>query len=337
MRKFVAACLLAGSLIAAGCERSAPPPPDAPSAPAKAEPAAPSAVAPQPVVRPAAELPAGIIFGQPVSVANYYFAKRISYMFPYPREEKASPEDRERYIWEALILNFEAFRQGVTATEAQMEERVNLVLQGQQQPFTRSGDPAAYAAWVKATLDEDVPFFENQMRYLLDIDLLKDKMRGTFPVTVTDEEIRQEFLNERHHVGGEMVVFDALEPAKAFYEDVKAPGAWEKMKALKDHTVQPVSLMTLEAYIDLWGIPRDQIYAFHALEIGAVGEPMPFGKQWAVYRLGEKRVADESELPDRKESYRQQLVFKKQYQALQQWIEKLKADAKLIVLPLPAQ
>lgn len=274
----------------------------------------------------------GTIFGVPVPAGNYYFAKRVSYLFPYPWEEGLSAEDRERAIWEALILHYEAFRRGVTVTEERLEARVNSVLKQQNQSFTRAQDPAAYAKWVKDTLAEDVQLFENQMRYLLQIELLKEQVRESIQVVVTEEEMQQEFLNEKHHVGGEMVVFDTQEAAQAFYEQVKDPKAWEAMKASGERQVRPVSLMTLEAYIDLWSIPKEQMYAFHALAVGSVGPPMPFGKQWCVYRLLDKRTGDLTDFPKERQAYYEQLKLRKQYDGLKRWIEELKATANLQVI-----
>ena len=132
-----------------------------------------------------------------------------------------------------------------------------------------------------------------------------------------------------------MVTFETKDEAQAFYEQVKDPEAWTRMKAKGDHTIRPVSLMTLEAYMDLWSIPKEQMYAFHALPIGAIGTPMPFGKQWCVYHLLEKRVANLEEFPSKRDEYYKQLTLKKQYEALKAWIEDLKNSAHLKVLPLP--
>jgi hypothetical protein len=306
----IALLLLVGSL-AVGCTKDAP---QASAPPGPQEPLA------------------GYIFGVPVPVGNYYFAKRVSYQFPRPWEEGLAGEEREQAIWEALILHYESFRRGISVSDEELERRINSVLKNQQQSFTRAQDPAAYAHWVKATLDEDVQLFENQMRYLLQIDKLKDEVRQSSVVTVTEEEMRQEFLNEQHHVGGEIVVFDTRDEAQAFYDEVKPAGRWEAMKAAGNRTVRPVSLMTLEAYLDLWSIPRDQLYAFHAMELGSVGPPMPFGKQWCVYRLLEKRTGDLADFPAQQGSYEQQIKTKKQYEALKRWVDDLKRSAQLKIL-----
>ena len=314
-------CLL--TLILTGCGR---------------QPAAESTPNPPEVSPPAPQgALSGYIFGVPVPAGNYYFAKRVSYMFPRPWEEHASAQERERFIWQALILHFESFRRNVTPTDAELEERINGVLKGQELSFTRSGDAAAYAQWIKETLGEDVELFENQMRYLLQVDQLKDRMRQSFVVTVTNEDIQQEFLNEQNHVGGEMVTFDVKEEAQAFYEQVKEPAQWEAMKVSGERQLRPVSLMTLEAYMDLWGIPKDQMYAFHAMEIGSIGPPMPFGKQWCVYRLLDKRTGNLVDLPQRRASYEEQLKARKQYEALKRWTDELVASANLKILPLEKQ
>ena len=292
------------------------------------------AAEPSASARPSGGPAAGLIFGVPVSVENYYFAKQVAYMFPRPWEEGLSPEDRERVIWESLILHYESFRRGLSVSEEELEQWINQVLKEQGQSFKRSQDPAAYAAWVKDKVQEDVALFENQMRYLFQIDKLNNEMRQSLPVTVTEEEMRQEFLNEQNHVGGEMVTFDTREEAQAFYERVKEPSAWEAMKAGGEVQVRPVSLMTLEAYMDLWGIEKEPMYAFHAMEIGSVGPPMPFGKQWCVYRLLNKRIGNLEEFPAKRDGYYEQLKSKKQYEGLKQWIEDLKASAHLTVLPL---
>ena len=288
---------------------------------------------PSAIQQPGGEI-AGYIFGVPVPAGNYYFAKRVAYIFPHPWEERANEEKREQFIWEALILHYESFRRKVSVSEEELERWINGVLKSQQQAFTRSQDPAAYARWIKETVGEDAELFENQMRYLLQIDKLKNDVRQSLPVTVSEQEMQEEFLNEKHHVGGEMVTFDAKEDAQVFYDQVKEPVRWDEMKAKGEHKVRPVSLMTLEAYMDLWGIPKDQMYAFHALEIGSVGPPMPFGKQWCVYRLLEKRTGDLADFQKERDSYVQQIKAKKQYEGLKRWIEELKTSANLKVLPL---
>ncbi len=145
--------------------------------------------------------------------------------------------------------------------------------------------------------------FENQIRYLLQNRKLKDQVFQEQRVIVTEEEVKQQFLNEKHHVGGELVVLDTKDEAEAFYEEAKDPIHWEAMKAQGTRRVRPVSLMNLQAIINLWGVPKEQIYAFHAMNLGSVGPPMPFGKKWGVFRLLEKRTGDLKDFPNERDAY----------------------------------
>ena len=138
---------------------------------------------------PSLEAIAGYIFGVPVPAGNYDFAKRVSYMFPRPWEERLTGAQRERAIWEALILHYESFRRHVTVSDEELTKRIDSVLQSRQQPFTKTGDPEAYARWVKEQLGESVEQFENQMRYLSQVDKLTDQVRESTAVTVTEEEV----------------------------------------------------------------------------------------------------------------------------------------------------
>ena len=276
----------------------------------------------------------GYIFGVPVPLENYYFAKTVSRIFAPLGEEGQSAAERERAIWEALILHYESFRRGVSVSEDELERAVDDLILSQKQSFKRKGDPSAYTRWVQETLNEDVALFENQMRYLLQIHNLKRQVRESFSVSVTEEELHQEFLDEQNHIGGEMVTFNLKEEAELFYQVMKDPQQWEQMKAQGAYPVRPVSLMTLEAYRDLWDIPRDSLYAFHAQPLGSIGAPMPFGKQWCVYRLLDKRTGDLKDFPAQRGAYVKQVTAKKQYEALKHWVEDLKQQAHLQVLPI---
>ena len=308
-----------------------------------AEPQAASQAAGQTVAAVAATSPpveseiAGEIFGVPVTRDNYYFAKLVANIFTRPWGAADLPEpEREAIVWENLILHYTAFERGIQVSAEEIEQAVNQLLKDEKQSFTRTSDPQAYKDWVKKTLNEDTELLENQMRYLITLRKLKDQVREEQQVVVSEQDMQQEFLNEQNHVGGEAVMFDSKDEAQAFYMKYKDPAAWEKMKASGEKNVRPVSLMTLEAYIDLWSIPKDQMYAFHSQEIGSVGQPMPFGpKQWAVYHLLEKRVGDLAEFPAHRDEYYRQLQVKKKYEALQQWVERRKADARLKVLIKP--
>ncbi|MBN1587249.1 MAG: hypothetical protein JW937_07455 [Candidatus Omnitrophica bacterium] len=279
--------------------------------------------------------PVGEIFGEPVPLGNYYFAKRVHYHFPRPGEQSQDPEKLEETVWENLILHFEATQRGLPITDQEFEERINKVLKDQNQSFTRK-DTEQYAAWVKETLGYDVALFENQMQYMLLVDKLKDEIRNSMQVTVSEEEMHQEFIDQRHHVGGEYVLFDTREEAEEFYQKYKKEADWEKAKTKDEEFCKNFSMITLQAIMDLWSVPRETIFAFHALDEGSVGPPMPFGTaKWGVFRLMEKRTGDLNDFPPKREEYFQRIERRKKYQALDEWVKNLKEQSKLKVFINP--
>jgi len=274
---------------------------------------------------------AGEIFGVPVSEDNYHFAKRAAYTYQRPWEVGKSPKETEEIIWENLILSYEAFRRNVEVTEEELNDWIQRFLRGQKVTFDFQEDPETYATWVEETLSANIELFENQMRYLFQIQKLKNIMRDSFEVDVEEEEMRQEFLNEKNHVGGEFVVFETLEEAEAFYEEMKTPQRWEDRKKTEPDFARPFSLITLEAIIDLWSMTKEEAYELHGLEIGQVSRPLPFGRKYGVYHLLQKRVGDLKDFPQEREEYLNQLTQKKQYEALQEWMKDLKERANLKV------
>ncbi len=276
---------------------------------------------------------AGEIFGVPVSMQNYYFAKRVAYQFPSPWGAADRPiSEREDYIWRQLILHFEASRRNIQAEPDELKKLIDNVVRSNKVTFDPHTDKEAYAQWLKDNLNAEIDLFENQLRYVIQIKKLQDQIRKEQAVSVSEEEMKAEFLGEQHHVSGEMVVFDTKDEAESFYKKYRKERKWKKMAKKGEYQVRPVSMMTLEAYIDLWSIPKDQMYEFHARDIGEVGTPMPFGKQWCVYRLLDKRVGDLKDFPDKRDSYYKQVESKKQYEALADWIEDLKKQANLKIL-----
>ena len=166
----------------------------------------------------------------------------------------------------------------------------------------------------------------------MQIQTLKDQLLTTQPVSVEEHELEEEFLNEHHHLGGEMVVFKTQEQAQLFCDTVAQSAQWEAMKVRGDPPVRPVSVMTLEAYRDLWGIPHAQLETFHAMPIGSISSPMPFGKQWCIYRLLEKRIGDLNEFPAQREAYLKQVTIHKQFEALKRWMAELITSAHLTLI-----
>jgi len=285
---------------------------------------------------PTTEL-AGQIFDVPVPMGNYYFAKRVHGMFQTPEERSMTPEQMEQHIWHNLVLSFEASRRQIEVTEEEFSQWVDSVLSVLELKFTRTEKPDEYKKWVEETLKQSVELFENQMRYLATIEKLKREIVNEMQVTVTEEEMRQDYLNTENHVGGEYLLFETQADADAFYENNKDIAKWESYKAANSDKVKPFMLITVQAIVDLWGVPQEKIDEFHAMPIGQVGKPLPFGNQVGVFRLLDKRTGDFSNFDSKKENLQKRVEARKKYQAGQDWIKNIDREAKIQVWVKPEQ
>jgi parvulin-like peptidyl-prolyl isomerase len=83
--------------------------------------------------------------------------------------------------------------------------------------------------------------------------------------------------------------------------------------------------------MDLWGFPKDAAYKMMKMEIGEFYPPAPIYKGFGVFKILEKRIADEAKYPQRKDSYYEQIRSKKRYEGLKEWIKDLKQRASIRV------
>lgn len=301
---------------------------------------APTAQSAQSTSAPAQEI-AGELFGVPVPIGNYYFAKRVHATFQTPEEKQFTPEQAEKFIWHNLVLSYEASRRKIEVTDSEFSEWTDSVLTALDLKFTRSKDPEKYKEWVAGTVKESVELFENQMRYLANIEKLKRSMINEMQVTVSEAEMKDDFLNTENHVGGEYALFNTKAEADDFYAQYHDEAKWEAYKSANADKIKPFMLITLQAIIDLWGVPHDQIYEFHSMPLGTVGKPLPFGNQWGVFRLKEKRVADMTGFEAQRDKLKQRVEARKKYQARNDWLEEIDKQANVKVFvkpePVPAQ
>ena len=81
--------------------------------------------------------------------------------------------------------------------------------------------------------------------------------------------------------------------------------------------------------MNMWGLPKDAVYKMMQIEIGEFYPPVPIYKGYGVFRVLEKRPADESVYPQLKDSYYEQIKMKKKYEGLNEWVKNLKQEAMI--------
>ena len=275
----------------------------------------------------------GQIFGSPVPIGNYYFIKSALMVFGnrWGGQIKTA-EELESAIWEQLVLSFEAFRRNIVVSIEEREQEITKMLEGEKVSFDWKKNKEEFAKWVKEKTGEEAELFENQISHLLQLQKLRNQVMEGMSPAVTEEESHEAFVNEQSSIELELVQFEEENAAKDFYNKVsKVAKSWddEKVKSL-DKFKRP-GFVTLVFLIDFWKIAEDDLYKMMKMEAGSIYPPAPIYKGFAVFKVLNKKAADEANYPKMKYSYHDKVAAMKKYEGLSQWIKKLKEDANITI------
>lgn len=122
----------------------------------------------------------GSIFGKEVSFRDYLLANRAVQIFLLKPEEDNTPpplEDIEAKTWEFLVLQREARNRKIEVTDDELRERLyELLAANKEVPFTGE----QYTAWVRVNFREEPHEFEKQLREMVRIQKLLDRIKTEF-------------------------------------------------------------------------------------------------------------------------------------------------------------
>ncbi|MDD5347108.1 MAG: hypothetical protein PHT59_00685 [Candidatus Omnitrophica bacterium] len=275
-------------------------------------------------------------WGVPVPLVNYYFVKNTIYLFG--TRWGASPtteQELEDRVWEQLVLSYEAFRRDIKVEDSEVDAEIDKMLKEEKATFDWKKDPDALSAWVKDKTKEEVSLFRNQLRHLLQLEKLRKEVLASFSATVTEDEARNEFINEYNTMELELVQFDELKDAEVFFKEMKEPKRWEEEAKKDPKKYQHPGFVSFEFLINMWKVPKEDLYRMLEMDINATYPPRPVYKGWGVFRILKKRPADPAEFPRVRDSYFKQIEMIKKYEQLNDWLKKLKAEAKIKLYPVP--
>ncbi|MFA6216221.1 MAG: hypothetical protein WDL87_01005 [Candidatus Omnitrophota bacterium] len=276
-------------------------------------------------------------FGVKVTVGNYYFIKRVISVFGTRwGQAPATDVEFEDRTWEQLLLSYEAFRRDITVSKDELEQEVSKTLKSEKVAFDWQNDKAAYDTWLKEKTGETSELFENQLRHLIQLEKLRQQVLDTFKPSVTEAEAYQEFLNEYNTLELELVAFDEKKDADAFYAKMRDPALWDEASKKDQKFGKHPGFVSLEFLINMWKIPKDDLYKMLDLEVNSIYPPIPVYKGYGVIRILKKRLANKEDFPKLRDSYLKQVEMIKKYDELNGWLGKLKAEAKILVYPKPA-
>lgn len=293
---------------------------------------------------------AGEIFGKEISFQEFnrfYVANQI---FSFGGKAIEDPAQLRKYTWQSIIYSKEAKRRKIEVSDDEVRQEILRLLAAQK---IENPTPEFYEMWVEKQLRESTRDFEMQIREFLRLQKLINQAREEAKITVASpEEVRAEFALDFNEVSAELVKFPDLAAAKAFSEKVKTLDQWKKETAQNPNFIQATNLLALDAWINLYQVPEPEMMNVLKLEKDQISGPIVLGKEFAVLRLVDKKVADEEQFEKEKEKYAAALDERKKQQAFAVWtfelnnqanlkeyltpIETSSAPAQEIVLPPPA-
>ena len=267
--------------------------------------------------------------------SNYYFVK--SAIIVFGTKWGATPQteqELEDRIWEQLVLSYEAFRREIKVEDKELEEEVDKLIKAEKVPFDWKKDKEAYAAWVKEKTKENVELFQNQLSHMIQLEKLRKVLLDNFKANVTEEEAKNEFINEYNTIELELKQFDQLKEAEAFYKKMQDSILWETAVKKDPKFAQHPGFVSFEFLINMWKIPKDDLYKMLKMDIDSIYPPIPIYKGYGVIRILKKRPADPAEFPKVRESYFKQVEMIKKYEQLNAWLKKIKEEAGIKLYPV---
>jgi len=273
----------------------------------------------------------GQFFDIRVPLENYYFIKSVLAVFgnkwgPPPK----TPQEEEEYIWDQLLLSYEAFRRGITVEQEEVDKEITQVLNLGKAEFDWKSNKEAYEKWVQEKTGAPTALFENQIRHLLQIEKLRQQIMDSIKPAVSEQEARQEFIKEYNSLSVELVQFDKQKDAEDFYKKAKANQKfWDEEKNKRPNDFKRPGFVSTAFLMDIWKIPEDAIYKMMKMKIGEIHPSAPIHKGFGVFKVLEKRPADESGFAKVKKSYYEKIKRRKQYDGLNLWFKSLKEQAKI--------
>jgi hypothetical protein len=273
-------------------------------------------------------------WGAQVPISNYYFVKGAIIVFgtrwgSAPQTE----QELEDAVWEQLVLSYEAFRRDIKVEQNQVDEEISKMLKAEKVDFDWQKDKEAYEKWVKEKTKEPVTIFENQLRHLIQLENLRKQLLDSFKVTVSEEEAKRKFIDEYNTMELELKQFDQLKDAQDFYAKMKDPKLWEEEGKKDPKFFMHPGFVSFEFLINMWKVPKDDLYKMLDIDINATYPPTPIYKGYGVFRILKKRPAVEADFPKLRDSYFKQVESIKKYEELKIRVKKLKDEAGIKLYP----
>ncbi|MFH1837839.1 MAG: peptidylprolyl isomerase [Candidatus Omnitrophota bacterium] len=271
----------------------------------------------------------GQAFAEAVTDKDFFYYYKTASLFSRNQKESKTDEEVREEAWQNLVFSRGAREVGLEVTREELEQEISRLVSEKEIEY---GTPD-YGIWVITQLKDDVGTFEKRIEDLLLVNKLL-KLKADADVTVTEEEIEQKFLNQYNSFESEYIRFDSKEEAEEFRKRVsKDRSLWKTTYDEKRKDGQKgatwINVMSLEALIDLWKIPKDDAYRILGSKPGDfITAEFFYGD--AVFRLLNKKTADMEKFDEaKKEYYRKTISAAKKREISKEYFDDLIARADI--------
>ncbi|KPK99250.1 MAG: hypothetical protein AMJ95_00460 [Omnitrophica WOR_2 bacterium SM23_72] len=274
---------------------------------------------------------AGEFFGVEVPMKNYRFVENVVKVFGNKwGEQPKSEEQFHEVIWEQLLLSFLAFNQNINPTQEELEKEITRTLEDEKVTFDWRQDRAAYEQWARRKTGDSVELFENQLRHLIQLQKLRDKVLDSIKPEVFDKDELQKFFDQNSFLNLEMVSFKKQQEAEDFFLKVSGrPDTWERQKKRSSADFSQTGLVSLESLRGTWKMPLESARRILQRDVGEIYPPRHMGETYSVFKILEKKLADKSQFPKAADPYYVDLIRKKKQEAFNLWLKQLKEQAHI--------
>jgi peptidylprolyl isomerase len=265
----------------------------------------------------------GEAFGKPVTADEFIYYYKTAAIFTRSGKANRTEEDIRQEAWQNLIFIHEAKELNIIVSPEELKEELERLMAEKDIEYGSED----YHEYIKKQFNEDSNTFEHRIEDLLIINKFM-AIKTNPEVTVTEEEMKQKFLNQYNSFESEYIRFDTEEAAKEFLEKVKKnPKLWketyDEKKSLGQKGASWINIMSLEALIDLWNIPKEDAYRILSHNEGDfIVAKFYYGD--AVFRLLQKKEADIKKYDEKKRKYyKDMLTAVKKRKIIKEYFEEL--------------
>ena len=281
-------------------------------------------------VRSAQGESAGILFGRPVSPADYMKSlQAVTHQAILTHgdrfRQQVSLDDLDTQAWERLTFVEEAQRKGLRVTDQEVIQEI------QDLPLFRSNDgrfdERGYQAVMQYTLGTTPRIFEEEMRENLAIQKMIQQAIGV-PIA-SEEEIRKRFEEREGAIQVEFALFPDAEQAREVADACREkPEQMEKAAKQAGVKILSTGFFKREEMVQGLESSRTIFSRMSEMKPGETAGPFKSGAGWAVVRLKARKPAEEKDFAAARPTLEKEVISEKRLRNYLAWYQELLTRAK---------